>query len=218
MSLSENKEYYNDLINSRQQYDCWDLSKTVPKEDIEYILEQFHRRAAVKQNQVKYKINVLDWSNPKLRNDIFNYTLCEEDIGDVQLTPNAQSLANWILVFDVDGRGPRKINSRELREDALVEVGIAADFISHAATAIGLQTGFCRCIGHEEDFYNPILEKELNILNPKKNIALILGIGHGLANKSMINPYTGENVRTWSRVFPETRKISMDRYLKFHTN
>ncbi len=220
--MRNNKEYYNDLVNSRQQYDCWDLSKAVPKEDIDYILEQFHRRAAVKQNRIKYKINVLDWSDPELRNDIFNFTMCEEDglnpDGTCYKSPNAQTLAHWILVFDVDGNSLTKITNNELYEDALVEVGIAADFISHSAASIGLQTGFCRCLSKDQwKSINSINEK-LDISNPSDKIALILGIGHGLEQKSMINPYTGESVRTWSRVLPERRKLPMEKYVTYYCN
>ena len=119
------------------------------------------------------------------------------------------------MVFDVDANGPRKINKTELYEDALVEVGIAADFIAHSAASIGLQTGFCRCFYNDDKELTQRVADALYIQNIEKKMALVLGIGHGIKGKSMTNPYTGKTVNCWSRVTPETRKLSSDRYITY---
>ncbi len=209
----DNKEYYNDLINLRKQYDCWDLSKAVPKEDIEYILEQVHRRAAVKQNEIKYKLKVIDWSDPELRNDIFNYCVSKEE---TKTHSNGQTLAHWLILFQIN-RDFFSYNTRDDFNDAMLEYGIALDMIAHSAASIGLQSGFCRCFykGYENKYR---MFDKLNMPNGENDFIVAVGIGHGIEAPNMINPYTGEKIKTWSRWEPEhvhNPKPDINSYVEF---
>jgi len=200
-------ESWDKIIKSRRQYDCWDLSKTLPLETVQEILYEAHTFAAKKQNEPNMEIMAISYDDPKLRDALWNYsTFWERD----QRTVNGQTLANYLIVFVSKDHHRTPID--------YLHIGIHSDFIAHAAAARGLQTGFCKCTDDDltVDQKNYIKQK-LNI-QELDNIVLMMGLGYGLENNSMIHPISGEEVYCISRA--ETEKdydleTPPDQYIKF---
>jgi hypothetical protein len=202
---------WNEIVDQRRQYDCWDLEKPVEKQLIQDIFQEMHYNCPKKQNIPHIKMLVLDWSDPQLRSDIYDFS-CLNEGASYGLTVNPQVLANYIVIFLLDLKSPYE-------RPGHTSIGLHASFIAHAATARGLQTGFCQC-------NDPTLitsEQRLNIqsklgIRDVENIQLILGVGHGLVKNSMINPYSGKRIPCWSRVDPEWTKLPLpdqNEYIKF---
>lgn len=200
-------EAWDKIIKNRRQYDCWDLEKELPLSTVQEIIQETHTFSAKKQNRPEVEIAVIGWDDPKLRDDLWWYTTLVEDHLD-ELTINPQSLAHYLIIF----LRPEKSNDPICN----ISMGIQADFIVHAAAARGLQTGFCQCTDDDlrPDQRQNILDKlGIDSLN---DIELLLGLGHGVVGNSMINPYSGETVKCWSRIDKDVDPVvPMDQYIKF---
>lgn len=200
-------ESWDEIIKKRRQYDCWDLSKDLPLETVKEIILEAHTFAAKKQNVPHMEIFAISYDDPELRDALWHYsTLWERN----QRTVNGQVLANYLIVFV----------SKEHHRTPIdyIHIGIHSDFIAHAAAARGLQTGFCKCTDDDltVDQQNYIKQK-LNI-EELDNIILMMGLGYGLENNSMIHPISGEEVYCISRA--ETEKdydleTPPDEYIRF---
>jgi nitroreductase len=200
-------ESWDEIIKRRRQYDCWDLSKELPLETVQEILYEAHTFAAKKQNEPHMEIMAISYDDPKLRDALWNYsTFWERN----QTTTNGQTLANYLIVFITKHHHRTPIN--------YIHIGIHSDFIAHAAAARGLQTGFCKCTDDDlTDDQKNYIKQQLNI-DSLGNIVLMMGLGYGLENESMIHPITGEIVKCVSR--SETEKdydleTPPDQYIKF---
>lgn len=199
---------WDEIVKNRRQYDCWDLDKELPLATVKEIIQETHTFSAKKQNRPEIEMLVVGWEDAKLRDDIWWYTTLDEAHRDV-LTINPQVLAHYLVIF---------VRPKEWKDPiCYISVGIQADFIAHAAAARGLQTGFCQCTDdknlHPDQIQN--IKDKLG-LEDIDDITLILGLGHGIVENSMINPYSGESVKCWARIDEKVDPVPpMDQYIKF---
>jgi hypothetical protein len=158
-----------DILKKRKQTFVW--KDIVPDTDlIKNIIKELHEFCPSKQKRVPYKIELLDWSDIKRRNNIFALTYCSENTAFDRRNP--QVLAPYLITFS-----KRDTGSAEHNLNYELEMGMAAMFLTLSAANYGLDTGYCGCY-HGEDFdlaigigyaaeerskyYNPILKKYIN--------------------------------------------------------
>ena len=97
-----------------------------------------------------------------------------------------------------------------------IQIGILSDFIVHAAAARGLQTGFCQCHGDELTPEQHINIKNKLKINDSSEIRLLLGLGHGIKEESMIHPFNKKPVKCYARVDRDVDpEFEIDSYIKF---
>lgn len=160
---------WKDILHNKRQTFLW--ADTIPDRSvINTILDELHRYCNSKQNEVPYRIEVLDWSDKDRRIEIFQDSWCGEDTIDDRRNP--QLLAPYLFlfyrrtVFD----DPDEQNYHHL------EVGFASQFIAMSAVNHGLDVGFCAC-------------------NHSDEILLSLGIGYGDTSRKKgkyLNPLTNK--------------------------
>ena len=191
-------EAWKSIIAARRQYDCWDLSQPLDKSVVEEIIEEMNTQCAKKQNKPHIALKILDWSDPKLRGAIYDYTRNAESDDRTRenfIAINPQMLAHYLIVF---------VNVKEHTRLGFlgnISTGLHANYITHSAAARGLRTGFCQCSDRDlctDEQYEYMLDC-LGIENFDQ-VYLMMGLGHGLKENSMINPATGETVECWSRI------------------
>ena len=150
----------------------WDLSKSIPQEDVDLIVESA-TQCPVKQNLNYYKTHVI--TDRKKIEDIHKKTVGIQSDKGVMLT-NSQTLANLMLVFTEDKPKMRREEIEETmgdesptyKEDRLMSVGIASAYVNYTASMLGYETGCCKC------FDGDGISEELDGENP----LLIMGIGY----------------------------------------
>lgn len=196
---------WKELIDARRQCDVWDYSKEIARQEIEEILRECHWRVPSKQNQMDYEVMVLDWSDPQLRQDIYEFATVWIDDNDPfykegaepQLGRNPQVLAPWLLIFK-----NVNVNTKQNGVDDVTrscEMGMLSMMITLAAKLRGLDSGFSRCIqGYD---FNPELCDRLGMDRDLLRFGFFLGIGYSTPEwkrsdklATMINPATGEIV------------------------
>ena len=155
------------LKNKKQTFNWSD--KVPERKIIDQILDELHTYCPSKQNNVPYSIEVLDWSNPAERNEIFKNTWCDSNTPEDRRNP--QVLAPYLFIWRSRDVGNPTDNSY-----SQLEIGLASMFVVASAVNYGLDIGFCGC--HNQDdiilsvgfgyagvknggkFWNPISQKE----------------------------------------------------------
>ena len=84
------------ILDNKKQTFLW-TDRTPHRKIIENIVNELHDHCPSKQNNVPYKIEVLDWSDKDKRNKIFEESWC--DTADITDRRNPQVLAPYIFVF-----------------------------------------------------------------------------------------------------------------------
>lgn len=186
-------DFWKQLIEDRRQTVAWDLDKELPLETINEILQELHRRAPVKQNRVHYQISIVDFSDPEFRNTYYEFCV-DRDNPNPQY--NSQVLAHYLLVFSYRDPGYFadefcKTSRNSSEKLSHIEIGLAADFIVHAAAARDLACGFCRC--YDFDYKPDIIMNKLG-LDEIGDIFLTIGIGHSSNETTTFNPFTNKFV------------------------
>ena len=176
----------------------WDLSKTIPQEDVDLIVESA-TQCPVKQNLNFYKTHVI--TDRKKIEKIHNAT-AGFFIDGVRHT-NSQTLANVLLAFtkdeptmkrewlrkDPDEQGKeveyewdQETEENDINVDRLMAVGIATGYVNLVSTMLGYETGCCKCFDmgpvHEvigDEFGQPIL---------------LMGIGYPDETRSRLEHHT----------------------------
>jgi len=189
------KQAWTDLQYSRWQNASWDLDQTVTTETMQEIIDEVHDRSPAKQNRVNYKMEILDWSDTELRNAFYEMAV---DRDAPVHKYNAQTLANWLIVFH--GRIPANfhLDFSNVPSDSLdvaqmsMEVGMAAFHVIHGAAARGLQCGFCRCLDFDYTESWDIIEDRISI-HDRHTVSLVLGVGIPNTENThqTYNPHTG---------------------------
>lgn len=193
--MTEMLASWKQLIEDRKQTHAWDMEKEVNRQDIDDMLAELHRRVPSKQNRVTYKLSVIDYSDPEFRDSYYQFCV---DNDNPNWCYNPQVLAPYLLVFSF--RSPADFpydfsdsgyddNAKQL---SCIEVGLASDFIVHAAAARGMNAGFCRCYDTAHEKVHSISEK-LG-LESVDEIILSIGVGYSSNRAKTLNPYTGEMV------------------------
>lgn len=148
----------------------WDLSKQIPKEDLDVIIHAA-TQCPSKQNLDLYSLLVIQ--NREIQEKIYENTWTRpgEKIGRY----NPQVLANALLVFlpkkptdNTRNRAVRKNETESLQNDRNQAVGVAAGFVNVIAQSLGYSTGCNKC-------FNRQAIKE--ILNIDSNPVLMMGVG-----------------------------------------
>lgn len=158
------------IIKSQHCQRNWDLSKTIPKEDLD-LLVFAATNCPSKQNVAFYNVHVV--TNREMIEKIHSTTLGFNFNGKV--VTNSQTLANLVLVFTENkgyGEWAKHILAEDdtytLERDRHMASGVAAGYLNLLASSMGYSTGCCAC------FNNESLKEVLNI---DSNVILIMGIG-----------------------------------------
>jgi hypothetical protein len=196
-------DLWKELIETRTQTTTWNLDYNLDIETIKELSEEIHRRSPSKQNRVRYEMHWLDWSNPELRNEIYEFCVSRNE---EKLHYNPQVLANWIVVFTAKKYYYPEEETGHDKFTANLEVGLASHMLIHGAKVRGLETGFCKCFDY--NYQNVDVIKKAFDLQDIDNLYLIVGVGK--ENKTYIddtplndreettlNLYTGERVSSY---------------------
>ena len=158
----------------------WDLTQPVTRENMQNIVDEIHRRSPSKQNQVTYSMHILDWSNTHLRNELYEMAV---DRDNPVPQYNAQTLANWLVVFTGRVPVPLEYDFSDRDKDTLdlglssIEIGLASHMLIYSAAARGLQCGFCRCLDYEYSGFQTTILPQLGLDYPEE-IQLLVGVGY----------------------------------------
>lgn len=175
-----NKELEKAIIRSQHCQRNWDISKSIPKEDLDLIIYAV-TNCPSKQNHSFYKVYA-----------VLNRNIIESIHSNTQgfllpsgeWTTNSQTLANLLLVFEeVDSSQKHKIknikyenaSSSTIKRDTDMAIGIAAGYANLISNILGYKTGCCAC------FDGPQIKEILGMQSPPN---LLMGIGFGDSNKN----------------------------------
>jgi len=172
----------------------WDLSKSIPQEDVDLITESA-TQCPVKQNLNFYKTHIIT-DRDKIKK-IHSHTKGFEHL-DGTISTNSQILANvliafteddpikwmkreWIMKEDHQGKAREHIwNEKHEKEcndiDRLMAVGIATGYVNLVSTMLGYETGCCKCF--DEEPISKIIGKEHG------DPMLLMGIGYPDSTRS----------------------------------
>ena len=179
----------------------WDLSKSIPQEDIDLLIESATQCPA-KQNLNFYKTHVI--TNRDKIERIHSKT---EGFyfGGVCYT-NSQTLANLVIAFTEDKPIVKRDFNREFDEeterwvnisvnvesdtnatnlDRQMAVGIASGYVNLVSTMLGYETGYCTCFDIET------ISKELNEEIP----LLLIGIGYTDTTRNRLEHHKNVNFK-----------------------
>lgn len=163
-----------DIIKSQHVQRCWDLSKTIPDEDIE-LLVHAATNCPSKQNFRFYKVHVI--TNRKIIEKAHSMT---EGLRNVhgEMSTNSQTLANLLLIFEDVERSEKYVRKWKDRDESSkrcwsrdqdMAIGVAAGYVNVIASILGYGTGCCACFDGKE------VSKELGL---EKEVILMMGIGY----------------------------------------
>lgn len=178
------KELSDAILISQKTQRNWDLSKTIPDEDIETIVDAA-TQCPSKQNFAFYKTHVVTNREviEKLHEASTGLGYWDPEVGARVETTNSQVLANCVIAFEeIEPSGPlaSKLLERDagdmevFQRDKNMAVGIAAGYVNVIATLMGYSTGCCACYEHK---------KIKDILNMKGNPILLMGVGYKDENR-----------------------------------
>lgn len=199
--MIDNEQLKKVISNSQHCQRNWDLTKTIPQEDIDLIVHAL-TQCPSKQNIAYYKIHVI--TDRKIIEDIHDNTSGFINYKTGVSETNSQTLANLLIVFENEDiierhktdtvfrndelynedRGGMSAEQKQvLSRDTTMSIGIASGYANFVARMLGYQTGYCAC-------YDGDQVKE--ILNAENDISLLLGIGYADSTLDRkIHPKTG---------------------------
>lgn len=160
----------------------WDLSKEIPQEDLDTMLEAV-TQCPSKQNKAFYKVHFITnrdviekaHSNTK---GFGNYLTINENTAKFEPKTNSQVLANLLVVFekyseDKVQQHPNpefEFDTEEVEnQDRNTAVGIAAGYLNLTGSLLGYSTGCCGCFDPQQ------MQEELGLDNEP---LLLMGVGH----------------------------------------
>ena len=199
--MIDNEQLKKVISNSQHCQRNWDLTKTIPQEDVDLIVHAL-TQCPSKQNIAYYKIHVI--TDRKIIEDIHDNTSGFINYKTGVSETNSQTLANLLIVFENEDiierhktdtvfrndelynedRGGMSAEQKQvLSRDTTMSIGIASGYANFVARMLGYQTGYCAC-------YDGDQVKE--ILNAENDISLLLGIGYADSTVDRkIHPKTG---------------------------
>lgn len=199
----ENADIIKAVIRSQHCQRNWDLSKTIPEEDIK-LLETSITECPSKQNFAFYKANFITDRNTieAIHENTIGFGFHEDKdlpwtAENTYYTTNSQTLANLLVVLEyVKPSDPHLWRDSTFgdpwKRDADMAIGIAAGYLNVISSIKGYRTGCCAC------FDNEALKK---ILNTDNDIALMMGIGFNDVNRQR-----REHMNDGEIVFPTIKK------------
>jgi|TARA_R110000824_G_scaffold190557_1_gene372123 nitroreductase len=182
--MLDNKELTKAIIRSQHTQRNWDLSKSIPDEDLKVMLDCV-THCPSKQNFAFYKVHVI--KNRETIENIHELSMGlgykDENNERIECT-NPQTLANVLFVFEGEdpsksytnkssgvGKGGsyRDAENEELyMRDVHMAMGIASGYLNIISSIMGYDTGCCAC------FHEPEIRELLGLEN---KVELIMGIG-----------------------------------------
>ena len=189
------------IIRSQHCQRNWDLTKKIPTEDYNLILQAV-TQCPSKQNYAFYKVIAL--TNRSQIESIYNTTkgfLLPDDTW----TTNSQTLANLLLVFtkiETSAAHKNKNTKYENQSKTIAErdvnmaIGIAAGYANLTSSMLGYSTGCCACFNTDEI---------KQILNIQEDPVLLMGIGYKNSNLNRRIHHVNHN-----EVFPVKKKENID--------
>lgn len=193
----------------------YDLTKTIPVEDIKTIITAA-TQCPSKQNVAFYDLHVI--VNQNVIKSIYETTTnIHDESGEYKHLSNPQVLANMLLVFSkkptLTTSKHREIDLAEhnaeaqkiVDNDTHVAIGLAAGYVNLTASMLGLETGCCSCVMNYEALKD--------MLHIDSDPVLLMGVGY--KNKNMnrrMHPLTGtkEHLENdWAEKFPTLKKESI---------
>ena len=205
MKVSHN-EIAKVVVKSQHCQRNWDLTKTIPEEDIELMIHSV-TNCPSKQNVSYY--NVYFISDRKTINEIHKRTDGFVINKNQDTVTNSQTLANLLVAFtskniNIESNVHRNVeidniknNSKSfddisaLDRDKNMAIGIAAGYLNLISSMLGYSTGCCAC------FNSSIKE----LIESSDDIELLMGIGFPNENKNRRIHHIDE-----SFVFPTKKK------------
>lgn len=183
MFTTDHKEIKKAVIRSQHCQRNFDLSKTIPDEDLDLLIHaatncpskqnlSFYRLHVVKDRDLISKIHELSTG---VTAD--NIVTGEREVG----TTNSQTLANVLFIFERKELYEMSEKALEkwaraddaeyeiFKRDLNVAIGIASGYINLAASLLGYATGCCQCF--QKDAIGKLLGLE-------KGPELIMGVGY----------------------------------------
>jgi nitroreductase len=177
MTIKKTQLMITEIVNKSQHCQRnWDLSKKIPKEDLNTILHSV-TQCPSKQNHAFYRVYAI--TNREVIEQIHKNTQGFL-LDNGEWTTNSQTLANLLLAFGEVSQMSEEYKTKHQyyennknntnHRDVNMSVGIAAGYANLTATMLGYQTGFCACFD---------VTALSQILNIKNKIILLMGIGFG---------------------------------------
>ena len=190
--------------------------KEIDKDIVYEIMQELHDYVPSKQNKMPFKISVLDWSNPELRNWIFQDCHRNEEHSVEEDVGNPQVLAPWLFAFSVRNLSEDEIeNNEECRSDQYMsrqgnlEIGIASSFIIYQAQSRGIATGYCGCIRSPDE-----MAKRLGHEN---RIQVLLGMGYPEPKEQYFDPRINKFKEVpKDHIWHKKRQPKMSEYINWH--
>ena len=174
----DRKEYTKTIIKSQHTQRNWDLTKQIPEEDIQVLVDAA-TQCPSKQNFAFYKTHFITNREviEKLHAVSTGLGYFDHDIKERVETTNSQVLANLVIALEEVEPSPAYVAKWAKRDNSKIEnykrdknmaVGIAAGYLNVIGTMLGYGTGCCAC-------YNPEAVKE--IVGMENDPILLMGIG-----------------------------------------
>lgn len=214
----QNSEIVKAIHRSQHTQRNYDLSKTIPVEDIKTIITAA-TQCPSKQNTSFYDLHII--TNQKTILDIFETTTSiHSDDEQYNGLSNPQVLANMLLVFtekSIDKKSKhreanlaldeieKEENNRIVSNDRHVAIGIAAGYVNLTASLLGYETGCCSCVMN--------YDKAQKLLGSTGKPILLMGVGFKNEGKNRrVHALKGSETlknNNWLNVFKPTKKESI---------
>lgn len=183
MFTTDHKEIKKAVIRSQHCQRNFDLSKTIPDEDLELLIHAA-TNCPSKQNLSFYRLHIIKDRDliSKIHELSTGVTADNVVTGEQEVaTTNSQVLANVLFVFErkelyeMSEKALEKWSRADEAEyeiflrDLNVAIGIASGYVNFAASLLGYATGCCQCFQKDE------IGKLLGL---EKGPDLIMGVGY----------------------------------------
>jgi hypothetical protein len=169
---------WNDILTNREQVFLFDDAKPEFLL-IQNVVAEMHSYMPVKQNKLLFNLTVIDNTiDYEKKMIIYSSTRTSNS---KYYRYNTQALAPYLFLFSVKSNitYPNPGYALHMKNEALMQIGMAAMFINFAAINQKLSIGFCRCI-------NPTYE----FRKIYDNIELIIGAGYKSSSTTYCCPIT----------------------------
>jgi nitroreductase len=183
MFTTDHKEIKKAVIRSQHCQRNFDLSKTIPDEDLELLIHAA-TNCPSKQNLSFYRLHIIKDRDliSKIHELSTGVTANNIITGEREIeTTNSQVLANVLFVFERKELYEMSEKALEkwaradeaeyetFKRDLNVAIGIASGYVNFAASLLGYATGCCQCFQKDE------IGKLLGL---EKGPELIMGVGY----------------------------------------
>tara|TARA_B110000503_G_scaffold11000_1_gene14940 strand:- start:3479 stop:4102 length:624 start_codon:yes stop_codon:yes gene_type:complete len=179
---------FNKTYGKRRSTFNFDLTKDFDMDAFKNVIELFSSNMPSKQHQFPYQIDILDWSDKKLRKDIFYGTMPSEKHKGKKI----QELHSQLCSYNNQILAPVLISFTHCLDPkpyiATLEIGMAVMALTYLLQSNGFLTSFCQCIEDANHLGEIITSKA------KTTVQVFLCVGQHAYPKNiryMPNPFGG---------------------------